>query len=166
MEKCLRPERILAICVLLVACSSSHSSSSRPASSQLFSPSPASSPAGAAATANLSFTGGTPYLVGPATATPNQDVGTCGGGNVRVLISLQGRQWSIAAIVTNYHGPGRYTNADGLMVSLGAARELWSGSAGTATYTDDHSVTLDADLQNAAAPDGPGAHVSGSMSCA
>ena len=158
--------RMLAVCALLVACTSSSSpSSTLPMSSPSSSSSLASSPAGSA-TADLSFTG-LPYLVGTGRVTQTSaQEGTCGEGSVHLAVTVQDRHWHMGVSVTHYHGPGRYTQADGLVVSLASSRELWSGSTGTATYKDDRSLTLDADIENQTAPNSPVAHVAGSMSCA
>ena len=155
---------MLASCALLVACSSSSTSSTLPTPSSSSSPilAPSSAPT-AANTANLTFAGD-PHLSGTVTEA-TAGVGKCGDGSVHLIVTLNGQHWQVAASVTNYHGPDRYTGAGGFVVSLNSSRELWSGSSGMATYKDDRSLNLDADVENETVPNSPVAHVSGSISC-
>jgi hypothetical protein len=65
-----------------------------------------------------------------------------------------------------YRGPVQYkagTEFELLMIS--PSNDYWFSTAGTATYRDGKSLSIDVDMTNGMAPGVPIAHVSGSLSC-
>jgi hypothetical protein len=114
--------------------------------------------------ANLTFTGGLSATV--TQATGQSGGGSCGGGAIKVDISLDGGNWTLGASAGSYHGPGQYKVPDGASLLLSAPNyDIWFSTAGTVTYRDDKTLSLDVDMTNGMAPGVPVAHLSGTLSC-
>jgi hypothetical protein len=155
--------------MLLVGCGGTTQGAASPSSGPIASsPSaiatpPAKAPTGVYA-ANLTFTGG---LSGTVTeATGQSGGGSCGGGAIKVDIPFDGGNWSLGASASSYHGPGQYKVPDAASLLLSAPNyDIWFSTAGTATYKDDKTLSLDVDMTNGMAPGVPVAHLSGTLSC-
>jgi hypothetical protein len=79
---------------------------------------------------------------------------------------LDGGNWSLGASAGPYRGPGQYKVPDGASLLLSAPNyDIWFSTAGTVTYKDDKTLSLDVDMTNGMAPGVPVAHLSGSLSC-
>ncbi len=121
--------------------------------------------------ASLVFTGGLSGKVNGAQAPPSQASHACGGGSVDVDVTLGGQVYALNGSASAFHGPGQYKAGLGSEFNLmiwSPTNDIWTTTSGSATYKDDKSLAIDADLTNLMA--GPGepnstAHVSGSMSC-
>jgi len=155
--------------MLMVGCGATSQGAASPSSRPVApSPSAISTPPSKASaggySANLTFSGGLSGTVTQATAQSGN--GSCGGGAIKVEISLNGGDWSLGASAGPYHGPGQYKVPDGASLLLIAPTyDIWFSTAGTATYADDKTLSLDVDMTNGMAPGVPVAHLSGSLSC-
>ena len=88
---------------------------------------------------------------------------------MEIQFAANGTEWVIQVTASSWHGPAVYTGAQQFQVSLydtAHQNVTWSNSGstgGSATFTDDHSASVDAVVtsRQAAGSD----HVTGSLSC-
>ncbi len=121
--------------------------------------------------ASLTFTGGLSGKVSGAQAPPSGASNACGSGSIDIGIVLNGQDWALDASASAFHGAGQYKAGLGSEFDLmmwSPTNDIWTTTAGSATYNDGKSLHLDVDVTNLMA--GPGepnstGHVSGSMSC-
>lgn len=79
---------------------------------------------------------------------------------------MDGDVWNLGASADPYHGPGQYKVSSGFSLLLSSpSDDIWFSTAGTATYTDDKTLSVNVDITNGMAPGLPDAHISGSFSC-
>lgn len=160
----------IALAMTVAGCGGAqHATSTSAATRQAATPSPSKSLDVYAA--SLVFTGGLSGNVSGAQVPPSQASHACGGGTVDVDVTLNGQVYALNASASAFHGPGQYKAGLGNEFNLmiwSPTNDIWTTTSGSATYKDDKSLTIDADVTNMMA--GPGepnsiAHVSGSMSC-
>ncbi len=158
---------VVAPAIIAAACGGS----SQPASATsptATSPAAAATPSPTASyTASLTLTGGISATVDKASA-PSNASNACGGGSVDVEIAINGQVWTLDAMAKTYSGPAQYKAGSEFTVMLNAPDyDIWMSTAGTATYKDDKSLSMDVTLTNLMVPEGPGtsAHLLGSVSC-
>jgi len=162
---------VLASAIVIAACGGSSPSASSgqtatsPAATSL---APAATPTPAPSyTASLTLTGGISATVDKANA-PSNASNACGDGSVDVEIAINGQVWTLDATAKPYSGPAQYKAGTEFTVMLNAPDyDIWMSTAGTATYKDGKSLSMDVTLTNLMVPEGPGtsAHLLGSVSC-
>jgi hypothetical protein len=122
--------------------------------------------------ARLTFAGGLSGNVTGAQAPPSGSSNACGAGSIDVEVVLNGQNWALDATASAFHGPGEYKAGLGSEFDLmmwSPTNDIWTTTAGSATYSDDKSLHLDVDVTNLMVGAGDPhstAHVSGSISCA